>query len=207
MARHSQFSMMQQLQNKRKSNLKLQRMTSIKAMPERALSWSEDDTDICIRRGGEGRKGVLPAMRRQTFDVSPTDSHAMNVRSCDSQIMDTVFEEDETEANKPLLQKASSVPLPTGSPAAPKKSSSSSASPNVSATCTVISSGHDGDTIVVGKVDAEQPFGKAGDQVLDGNEPDNSGPPERKCSSGHILTRQGAMDDIPLKPISRSTSQ
>jgi hypothetical protein len=37
-------------------------------------------------------------------DISPTSPERLNVRSIDSQMMDTVFEEDETEA-KPLLQK------------------------------------------------------------------------------------------------------
>ncbi|XP_071160004.1 probable Na(+)/H(+) antiporter nhx-9 isoform X2 [Mytilus edulis] len=188
MAKHTKFSMMQHLQNKRCSNMRLQRMKSIRTMPERALSWSEEDSDICFRRGNQTRLGK-PKARSATVDISPTDDRH-NITSQISNVMDTVFEEDEIE-NRPLLQKGSSLPVYAEGTSSTKG-------------ITVISPDEFGDPLCVPNKSNEPDNVPA--VTKDSDEPGTGMPSGRKNSS-HVLIRQGAMDDIPMKKISRSTSQ
>ncbi|XP_052104789.1 Na(+)/H(+) exchanger beta-like isoform X2 [Mytilus californianus] len=191
MAKHTKFSMMQHLQNKRCSNMRLQRMKSIRTMPERALSWSEEDSDICFMRGNQTRLGK-PKTRSATVDISPTDDRH-NVTSVMSNIMDTVFEEDEIE-NRPLLQKGTSLPVYAEGTSRPK----------VESGITVISPEEFGDTFCVPNK-SNEPENVA--SVTDDSDEPKPGMPSGRKNSSHVLTRQGAMDDIPMKKISRSTSQ
>ncbi|CAC5363635.1 Na(+)/H(+) exchanger beta,Sodium/hydrogen exchanger 3,Sodium/hydrogen exchanger 2,Na(+)/H(+) exchanger protein 7,Sodium/hydrogen exchanger 1 [Mytilus coruscus] len=191
MAKHTKFSMMQHLQNKRCSNMRLQRMKSIRTMPERALSWSEEDSDICFRRGNQTRLGK-PKTRSATVDISPTDDRH-NITSVMSNIMDTVFEEDEIE-NRPLLKKGTSLPVYAEGTSHPK----------VESGITVISPEEFGDTFCVPNK-SNEPENVA--SVTDYSDEPKPGMPSGRKNSSHVLTRQGAMDDIPMKKISRSTSQ
>lgn len=201
MARHSKFSMMQHLHNKRYSNKKLQRMKSIKSMPQRALSWSEDDSDICLQRG-TGAK-LEPKTRSLTVDISPTSPERLNVLSIDSQMMDTVFEEDEIEA-KPLLQKENKIQA--------SNNVESSKAKNESTGITVMTVEDLGDTICVEHkkpVSSSQPSKEQTNvsavPAQEGQEP----PPtmSSRKNSSHVLTRQGAMEDVPMKRINRANSQ
>ncbi|KAJ8310142.1 hypothetical protein KUTeg_012007 [Tegillarca granosa] len=96
---------MRQLDNKRKSNARLLRMKSISRMPERALSWSDDSADLCIRRGTIGRNGPDVSKRAMTVDISPTSGEPLT--SISSRLPDTVFEDDEdqhdTQERRPLM--------------------------------------------------------------------------------------------------------
>lgn len=202
MARHSKFSMMQHLQNKRYSNMRLQRMKSVKTMPQRALSWSEDDSDICLQRGSGAK--LKPKTRSATVDISPTSPERFNVLSFDSQMMDTVFEEDETEA-KPLLQKENKIQA--------SNNVESSKPKNESTGITVMTVEDLGDTICVEHkkpVSSSQPSKEQTNvSAVTAQEEGDEPPPtmSSRKNSSHVLTRQGAMEDVPMKRINRANSQ
>ncbi|KAK3094555.1 hypothetical protein FSP39_003364 [Pinctada imbricata] len=58
-----------QLRNKRSSNMRLARMNTIRKMPERALSWSESDSDLCqLREASTSQHGLKE--RAKTMDMT-----------------------------------------------------------------------------------------------------------------------------------------
>lgn len=177
-------------------------MKSIKSMPQRALSWSEDDSDICLQRGNGAM--LKPKTRSATVDISPTSPERFNVRSMDSQMMDTVFEEDETEA-KPLLQKENKVQASNNVDSDKPK--------NESTGITVMTVEDLGDTICFEHkkpVSSSQPSKEETNiSAVPAQEEGHEPPPtmSSRKNSSHVLKRQGAMEDVPMKIINRANSQ
>ena len=177
-------------------------MKTIRTMPERALSWSDEDSNLCFIRGSEGHASDRK-MRSQTVDLSTTPG--LYGRSLDSKMMDTVFEEDETES-KPLLEKNDT----TKSAPAGIDSTKKMEDPQQAIT-TIIPDQSFGDTICIGQ-NVSKPVAKDGKKAASEKDTEKDENPKldnkvTRRNSGHVLTRQGAMEDIPMKKVNRSTSQ
>ncbi|XP_065926375.1 Na(+)/H(+) exchanger beta isoform X2 [Magallana gigas] len=92
------------LKFRRRFNNRLQRMKSIRKMPERALSWAESDSDLCRARSNNHKAGR--AQKAMTMDYSPMEGD----RSFDTSLVnqtipeDDVFEKEHSAEDKPLLK-------------------------------------------------------------------------------------------------------
>uniref|UniRef100_K1R728 Sodium/hydrogen exchanger n=1 Tax=Magallana gigas TaxID=29159 RepID=K1R728_MAGGI len=91
------------LKFRRRFNNRLQRMKSIRKMPERALSWAESDSDLCLARSNNHRAGRT--QKAMTMDCSPMDGD----RSFDTSLVnqtipeDDVIEKEHGAEDRPLL--------------------------------------------------------------------------------------------------------
>ncbi|XP_061171494.1 sodium/hydrogen exchanger 4-like isoform X3 [Saccostrea echinata] len=92
------------LRKRRKNNARLQRMKSIRKMPERALSWTEEDTALCRNRSNNRLKGRTN--KAMTVDYSPLEGNKEFNTSLISQTIpeDDVFGTEEHGAEgSPLI--------------------------------------------------------------------------------------------------------
>ncbi|XP_048745057.2 Na(+)/H(+) exchanger beta-like isoform X2 [Ostrea edulis] len=93
------------LRHRRKNNAKLQRMKSIRKMPERALSWAESDSNLCRERANNHLIGRT--QKAMTVDYSPVEGDKGFNTSLVSQtiVEDEVFEREELVAeSSPLIK-------------------------------------------------------------------------------------------------------
>ncbi|KAL5004613.1 hypothetical protein ScPMuIL_018069 [Solemya velum] len=96
-------SFRQQIDDKRQHNLRLRRYRSTQRMPERALSWSDDQAEVTMRRGNDMSTHMLPG-RAKTLDLSQSPPKRLTPFVPSLNVRDTVFEENETSIEAdPLL--------------------------------------------------------------------------------------------------------
>lgn len=92
------------LKFRRRFNNRLERMKSIRKMPERALSWAESDSDLCRARSNNQRAGRT--QKAMTVDCSPMDGDKSFDTSLVNQTIpeDEVFEKEHGAEHRPLLK-------------------------------------------------------------------------------------------------------
>lgn len=88
------------LKFRRRFNNRLERMKSIRKMPERALSWAENDSDLCRERSNNQRAGRT--QKAMTMDCSPMDGD----KSFDTSLVNQTIPEDDVfeKEDRPLLK-------------------------------------------------------------------------------------------------------
>lgn len=88
------------LKFRRRFNNRLERMKSIRKMPERALSWAENDSDLCRARSNNQRAGRT--QKAMTMDCSPMDGD----KSFDTSLVNQTIPEDDVfeKEDRPLLK-------------------------------------------------------------------------------------------------------